>query len=286
MELELECIPCMLDQALREARQVTGDRKRLEEVLKATLETLQEEEWVGPPTLLAQKVHMTVRRVLGVQDPYAEVKRKSNFMALKFYREAKRMVEQADDKLEMAVRLSIAGNALDYAALRSPDLFKAVEMVLKAEFAIDDYPLLKEDVLRAKRLTFFSDNAGEIVLDRLLIETMEEVRGRPFDQITFVVKGGPIVNDAVEEDARQAGILKLSNVRLVKLSNGEPGTGLPRTPDAVRHILCELNVMKGQGNYEVFNRLKNVYFLMMVKCPAVSRKLGIGIGKPIIYYNK
>lgn len=286
MKLEPECIPCMLNQALREAKQVTDGQEKLEKVLRAALETLRGEKWTGPPTLLAQKVHATVRKVLGVHDPYAKVKKASNSIALKFYPRAKELVVQAKDRLEMAIRLSIAGNVLDYAALQSPELFKAVESVLGAKFAIDDYDLLRRDVLRARRLTFFSDNAGEIVLDRLLIETMEELRGKPFEEIIFVVRGGPIVNDATEEDARQAGILELKNVGLVKLSNGEPGTGLPRRPEAVRPILSEFNIMKGQGNYEAFNSLENVYFLMMVKCPAVSHNLGVEIGRPVIYYNR
>ena len=115
---------------------------------------------------------------------------------------------------------------------------------------------------------------------------MEDVRGGPFDEIVFVVKGGPLVNDATEHEAERAGILEMSNLKLEKLSNGEPGTGIPRDPEVISTILSKLNVMKGQGNYEAFGELKGVFFIMMVKCPVVSKNLGVEIGQPIVYYSR
>jgi len=52
---------------------------------------------------------------------------------------------------------------------------------------------------------------------------MIKARGIPFEHISFVVKGAPIINDAMMDDAYEAGIDKLPNVVFYKLGNGRKG---------------------------------------------------------------
>ena len=54
-------------------------------------------------------------------------------------------------------------------------------------------------------MLYLGDNAGETVFDRVLIETLE----RP---VTYVVKGGPVINDAVREDALAAGLGEVATI--------------------------------------------------------------------------
>ena len=50
-----------------------------------------------------------------------------------------------------------------------------------------------------KSLLYLGDNAGETVFDRVLIETLDI-------PTTYVVKDGPVINDATYEDAVAAGL--------------------------------------------------------------------------------
>jgi uncharacterized protein with ATP-grasp and redox domains len=77
---------------------------------------------------------------------------------------------------------------MDYGTLKAFDLKKTIKEALKKKFAIDDYEKFKENLKDAKTLLFFTDNAGEIRFDKLLIETM--LKEKRFEKVRFVVKRG------------------------------------------------------------------------------------------------
>lgn len=57
----------------------------------------------------------------------------------------------------------------------------------------------KTQVGKTRRLVYFGDNAGEIVLDKLLISTLKKL----FDlEIVFVVRSMPTLNDVTLLEAR------------------------------------------------------------------------------------
>lgn len=119
----------------------------------------------------------------------------------------------------------------------------------------------------SENLLFFTDNTGEIVLDKLLVETFLEAKN--FEKIRFFVKGGPIINDATFEDAVYVCLCDLSNVEILMLSNGEAGTGPERSSKTVKRWIKkhDLIISKGQGNYEGLSEHNGLFFLLMVSAP-------------------
>ena len=287
MKLDYDCIVCMQRQVLRMTRMCTSDEKLCEEALREAMKVLLESKWDSPPTILAHKVHVKVRRILGVRDPYREVKVESNKLALNLYGKANEIISTSRDRLEAAVKVAIAGNVMDFAALENPDLASTLEKVVDQGFAVNDYSIFRDRVLKAKNLLFFADNAGEIVFDKILLETMIEVRGSPFEEVTFVVKGGPIVNDATVEDVKFVKLEEIPNLRVRTVSNGEPGTGPDRRSKEVLEWMKahDLVISKGQGNYEAFSDYNGIFFILMVKCPVVARDLKAEIGDLILKYG-
>jgi hypothetical protein len=164
-------------------------------------------------------------------------------------------------------------------------LEKAIKEVLKKKFAIDDYEKLKEVLKDAETLLFFTDNAGEIGLDKLLVETF--LKANRFEKISFVVKGGPIINDATLGDAIYMGLCDLPNVGFLKMSNGEVGTGPERNSRAVKRWIRkhDLVISKGQGNYEGLSENDGLFFLLMAKCPVIASDLGVEVGDIILKYK-
>ena len=61
-------------------------------------------------SLLSQKFN----EIIGINDPYFEEKKISNQLALEFYKIWKVKVEEALDPFLLALKLSIAGNIMDY----------------------------------------------------------------------------------------------------------------------------------------------------------------------------
>ena len=218
-------------------------------------------------------------RIIEVANPYKEEKKCSNSLAIKLYNEWKPKVLESDNPFNLALRLAIAGNIMDYGANNSFDIRKIINAVLKAPFAIDHSLLLQNNVKKAERILYLGDNAGEIVFDRLFIETIMH------NNITYVVKGGPVLNDVTMTDAREAGMNKVSPI----ISNGynAPSTMLQYCSNEFMEAYNNADVIisKGQGNYEGLMCENNprIFFLLMVKCDVIAEKLNVGKGSFVVY---
>ena len=277
---------CIAKQALEAVRLATNNPKIQEEVLRRVMRHLTEIGWIGtPPQLVrASRVVELIEELTGVYDPYKDLKRASNDEALAMLNEVKSLIASHEDSLRAAVKVAIAGNIIDFVAVETYDLRATIEKVMKQEPAIDDYSRLRGEVLSAETLLYFADNAGEIVFDKLLVEEMIRVRGKPFRRISFVVKGGPIINDATIEDALYVGLDKLPNIEFKKVSSGKPGTGPElSSPEVLSWIRNhDLVISKGQGNYEDLSDIGEVYFLLIAKCPVVAEDIGVRVGDIVI----
>jgi uncharacterized protein with ATP-grasp and redox domains len=286
MKLNLDCIPCFQRQALQAVRFISKDEELHQKVLREVTKKLLESNWDSTPPELAHEVHKIVKSLTNEKDPYKEVKRESNDLVLKMYPVLKEEVEESRDPLRTAVRLAIAGNIIDFGPLQEFNLEKTVRDVLKKKFAIDDYEKLKKNLKNAETLLFFTDNAGEIGFDRLLVETF--LKARKLRKISFVVKGGPIINDATIEDAVYMGLCDLPNVKFLTLSNGEAGTGPKRSSQTVKSWIKkhDLVISKGQGNYEGLSEHNGLFFMLMAKCPVIASDLGVKVGDIILKYKQ
>ena len=280
MKAQPECFPCFLRQALQAAKFSSLSEDIQKRILQEVMEKLLKEDWNKTPPELAHIAHAVVRKY-AQGDPYAKVKKESNDLALSMYPELKKIVEKSDDPLRTAVRIAIAGNIIDFGALESFDVKKTLDDVLKRRFRYDDFEKFKKDLERGKRILFFADNAGEIVFDKLLIETIREMKDY---QITLVVKEGPIINDATLEDAKYTGIDKIvDEIRFI--GNGE--VGIERNSPEVGQWIKEHDVIisKGQGNCEGLSEFRSIFYLLMIKCPVIARYLNGNVGDIILLYR-
>jgi uncharacterized protein with ATP-grasp and redox domains len=285
LKLNLDCIPCFLRQALQAVRFISDDEDLHQKVLREVAKELLESNWNATPPELAHKVHRIVKRLTNESDPYKKAKRESNNSVLKMYPALKKHIEESDDPLRTAVRLAIAGNIIDFGPLQDFNLEKTIKEVLCRSFSIDDYEQLKEKILNAKTLLYFTDNAGEIVFDKLLVETILKIK--KLEKIRFAVKGGPIINDATIEDAKYISLSDLPNVEFLEMSNGEPGKWPDRNSQTVKKWIKkhDLVISKGQGNYEGLSEHNGLFFLLIAKCPVIASDLGVKVGDIILRYK-
>lgn len=269
MRTYLDCYPCLLGQALEAARMARADEREQRHILERVLDLLRDVPPSSKPPQISQPVHRIVREEIGSEDPYRETKARSTEEGLALYPWMERALAEADDKLVTAARLSIAGNVIDARPGRSYDLREELERSLSEPLAIDDAEALRAALNEADWALFLADNAGETVCDRLLIETM----GIP---VTYVVKGGPIANDATVEDAQAAGVDRVAE--LMSSGSDAPGTLLEQCSEELRRAYEEapLIIAKGQGNYESLDEAgPRVFFLLQAKCPVLARDVGV-----------
>ncbi|MGC9393499.1 MAG: damage-control phosphatase ARMT1 family protein [Anaerolineae bacterium] len=281
MRTYLDCYPCFLSQALRAARQVGAEDAQQHAIMGQTLALLQALPPGKTPPEIAYAVHRIVREHMGHSDPYRDLKAHSTRAALALYPRLKGLVAESTDPLETAVRLSIAGNIIDFALSDElADLWTAVERVLAAPFAIDDLAALRSALDAADRVLYLADNAGETVFDRVLIETLTL-------PVTYVVKGGPTLNDATRGDALAAGLETCAT--LIDNGSDAPGTILSLCSEDFRQIYAAapLVIAKGQANYETLSEAgPRVFCLLQVKCPVIGRDLGAPVGSVIVRQSR
>lgn len=278
MEIYLDCIPCFIRQALEASKMATNDKAKQEKILKKVLSKLEKTSLKNKiPTEIARKVHRIVREVTKNNDPYKKVKDEYNRKALKMYPSLKRKVARSKDRILTATKLAIAGNIIDFGPGYKFDLEKTIEDVLAQDFAINHFGQFRNALNKSKTIIYMGDNTGEIVFDRILLEELE---GK---EITFVVKGGPIINDATIEDAKFVSIDKIAKIE--RVSNGMPGTGPDRnSKEFIKKLKnADIVVSKGQGNYEALSKVDaNIFFLLKVKCPVIARDIDAEIGDIVV----
>ena len=279
MRTFFDCIPCFVRQGLDAVRRATDDETVHEQVLRETLRAVSEMDLRESPPAMGQKIHRFIRKHLGECDPYRAMKDQSNQLALKLYPELKSRVERSANPLEIAVRLAIAGNVMDVAVkgdVGQIDVNEAIEHALTGPFD-GDVDGFARAVATANSILYLADNAGEIVLDCLLIEQL------PLKKVTVAVRGAPVINDATMVDARVAGLTELVDV----IDNGSdvPGTIINECSEVFRRRYAEasLVISKGQGNYETLSEEhKDIFFMLKVKCPVIARDIGCEFGSLVL----
>lgn len=235
------------------------------------------------PPAMAQRIHRRLREITGVVDPYRETKDWQNRIAMELIPELRAEFESASDPLLMAARLAIAGNVIDmgsYGNLTEADVRQELKQALAAPFFGEETRFC-DAVAEAKSILYLADNAGEIAIDRLLIDQLLPRR------ITFVVRGSPVLNDATLIDAKMVGLDQI--VEIVDNGSDAPGTILSDCNQELRDrfATADLIIAKGQGNFETLsNEPGNIFFLFKVKCLVIADLVNQPIGTQMLVHSK
>ena len=283
MRTHFDCVPCFVRQVLDSVKMTTDDEQIHEKVLREALHLASKMDFHQSPPAMAQKIHRFIRELTGVQDPYLQVKDRFNKFALKMYPDMKERIETSADPLETAVRLAIAGNIIDLgvkSGLAESQVERTIAGSLTESLDMEALEEFKNATAQAKDILYLGDNAGEIVFDRLLIEQL------PCENITFVVKAGPIINDATMQDAEMTGLT--DTVSVIDNGSDAPGTILESCSEDFRSRFsgADLVIAKGQGNYETLSDAdKNIFFVLKAKCPVIAQHLGCEIGCLVLTKN-
>ena len=279
MKTYLDCIPCFLRQSLDAARNVTDDRQLHEQILRDVLRMAAELDLERPPPFMGQLIHRRLRELTRVEDPYQAAKHLSNRLALAALPELTTIVQGASDPLLMAVRCAVAANVIDLGA--SPGITEVEVRTALRDSAHEpvegEWEWFRQATADAKSILYLADNAGEIAIDRLLIQELGPER------VTLVVRGAPVLNDATVADAREVGMHEL--VEVIDNGSDAPGTILDDCSASFRERFerADLIVAKGQGNFESLSHLEgNIAFLLKLKCPVVSRHVGLPEGVHVL----
>ncbi len=279
MQTSLDCVPCFAQQALRLARRFSDDPAVHECIMRETLHRVAELDFSLSPPVVARQIHRRLRELTGLADPFAADKRLHNDLMLRLLPELQRQVDAADDPLAAAARFAIAGNIIDLGVhdVHGPDTLLDEVRDAAACPLRGDYAGFAAAVASARRILYLTDNAGEIVADRLLLGQL------PRGAVTVAVRSAPILNDAVMADAEYTGVTAL--VPVISSGCAAPGTIIDDTSPAFRALFtaADLIIAKGQGNFETLSgRAEPIWCLFRVKCEPVARVAGHPVGSHVV----
>ncbi len=286
MRTYFECIPCFFNQALRAAEAAGATPVQRKVIIDAVASRIPQFSMTSTPPEMGRIIYRIIRQVTGLNDPYYDQKKESNRLMLGLYPFFKEKIYESKDGLRTAVLLSILGNIVDYGAKHQLDIDSEIKkFVEQSDYEQKGntfyYQQFVSQIEKAKSIMVLGDNAGEIVCDRLLIEEIIRCFGKK--HIYFAVRGEPVINDVLAEDARECGIDRAATI----VANGSdaPGTIIKDCSDEFVSLFkkADLIISKGQGNYETLSdREENIFFLLRAKCPTIAAHLQCAIGDTIL----
>ncbi len=219
--------------------------------------------WYAPET--ARLLH----EIYGLDlDRYRQEKQDSNAFVLARMDAIRKSVETAEDPVYAGLQHAVLGNYIDFSGLRGEVSFDLLDKMLRSahDMKLDmaAYRSFCQELREGRKLLYITDNAGEIGFDRILAEQLAQEF--PHLQITFLVRGGPANNDAMEVDAREVGI----DFPVIGNGNWIPGTQIDQLSPEAKRAMDEADVIlsKGQGNVEtLWGCGYNIYYAFLIKCP-------------------
>jgi hypothetical protein len=275
MKISHECILCLARQAVEIAEEATCNVAMQNKIIKRSLKELGEMDFNETAPEIAFKMHQHAKNITGIIDPYFRLKEQYNEIAKEI---CERIIEgkwldNAKDRFDMACRLAIAGNIIDFSAglkLGHLDVVKSVEDSIKHDIFGIGTAALREAVEKSKNIMYLADNSGEIIFDKFLLENL------PVNRVTYVVKGGPIVNDATMYDAISTGVTDI--VKVIDNGHSAQGTILKDCSSSFKREFskADLIISKGQANFETLSDIKDktIFYLMRAKCKSVASAVG------------
>ncbi len=272
---DARCMQCFLDRNMEYAR-TQGDEAQATKFCKAMMQMfLDAPEDISAPWYAPQAARL-LQQIYGLDfDRYRPEKEASNAFVLARLEQLRAGVDSADDPLLAGLQYAVAGNYIDFAALQEEVNFNKLDQMLAEARQIplppENVEAFRQDLQQAKKMLYITDNAGEIGFDRVFAEKLAQLY--PGLQITFLVRGGPALNDATAEDARQVGITfpVIGNGNLIS------GTQLDQLSPEARAALDEADVIlsKGQGNVEtLYGCGYNIYYAFLIKCDRFAQIFG------------
>jgi uncharacterized protein with ATP-grasp and redox domains len=292
LQINSRCVSCLISRAFQEVELATTNLDHQLEAMTEVVGILHNSLTKGGrmekiPAYVGTLRDHSIQRITGCSDPYAKLKQKSNETALKIVPFLEDFVTQVQDLRQRFRRACMAaslGNIIEYgvAGHEIPwDNMAALISQTEEELAVDHVHLLYQRARKAKTILYLTDNAGEVVFDRLLINTLIELGTK----VTVAVKGAPVLNDAMLTDAKAAGVVDITEV--ITTGGGAVGV-LPQWCSREfldRFKTTDLVIAKGMGHHETlpeFTLPAPTAHLLRTKCEPVARSLNISKGRNVV----
>lgn len=277
-----DCVPDVLAMVLRTARIVSDDRFIHRKVLRKAMNELMCEPDFGQssPELMLRSL-TAAYKALGVKDPYEKEKARRNKAMLGLEKTFREYLSASPDPLSACLNLVLAGTVRSIDALGRAEMEREILEQLDAPSGRDDREALQKALNRAESIMYITDTAGEIVLDKMLIEHLSEGRNT-----TAIVASRPILTMATVEDAEAVNMGDVAEVT----HPGAPmfGLTLEKASRKFRDAFdaADIVIVKGETHFETLkNTERDLYFLMQACDESVAQQLNVPLESTVFSHH-
>ncbi len=269
---------CIIHRGYLEIAESTTDKELQFKIASKLLNYLAEEFTTNSvAAILGTARDRIIKQISGNSDIYSEKKKLSNQLAMSLLPKLKMTIEREttlDQRFRKALLAAIVGNIIEFNIPKHEVNFdQLLQMITDAEkdLAIDEISEIFSEAKRAKKTLYLTDNAGEIALDKLLVNELKKLGS----EVIVAVKDGPVLNDATLEDAHVVSMFDLAdNV----ITTGADAIGLPVREERSKEFediydQVDLVIAKGMGYAESLTEgsFKQPHALLLrTKCNPVA----------------
>ena len=265
--LHPECISCMTKVHLDKCPKDMPEEIKVEYMQRVLKIIAEAPAKYGAPVIV-RTIQQLQEEMLGIKQEYAQIKQHYNAIMMQYEEQVLEHMAKSEDPIKTGIQYAMIGNYIDFGARITVTEEHLTELLNEPDrYVINEkqYKELTTDLENAKKLVYLTDNCGEIVMDKLLIQQIKNKY--PNLELTVMVRGAEVVNDATMEDAKQVGICDLVEV----MPNGSDiaGTWMEEISEEAKNVLDEADVIisKGQGNFETLRKCgRNIYYIFLCKC--------------------
>lgn len=274
MKAKPACFVCFISQAIRATEIISKEDEDAIRALKNVAHVLSKLTYDVAPPLISEFVYGSITKTLDYDDPYSQIKKKYNKIATGYIEDLKNYINLDKDKLQAAINISVAGNIIDFGSqIEKFSIKETISKAINEGFVLNDIDDFKDKIKEAKTLLFLADNAGEIVFDKLLLQTIKLLY--PNLEIYIALRGKPIINDVTKNDIEGLGLEDIGEI--IESTKPTPGFWPDYCEENCRKIYekADIIISKGQGNFETLSEFDDdrVFFLFIIKCSVVEKYL-------------
>jgi len=286
--LQPDCIACILKMSISLIRKLPLNEADVKSLYSEILDipALKGRNWNAMSPEIIEQVMVKISDRIGDPDPFASEKNRLNSTLLDRYPYFENLVANSADPLLTAVKLAIAGNAIDFMVPQGTlNIEKTIQKQIEKPLPEKSFAAFKAKLEASRSIVYFGDNCGEAVLDRLLIETISR---RYNLTITFVTRAMPTLNDVTLKEAASAAMDQVAEVMENGIDGPLPGTVFKRCSAKVRGLVdgADLIISKGGGNYDSLGEEKKylykIVFMFLSKCYPYNRDFDVEMFQPIL----
>ena len=278
MKVGARCGYCLVHRGYNIIKRSTDDPEKQLQAMTELLQMMGENFAADiVPSYIGADRDRIIKRITGCPDAYAEMKKDANLMALEMLPRLRKLLDEVseDERFRMAFLISCLGNVIEYDVPgHSSDIDEALKL-LDDGFCVDDTDELKGLLGEGIHVLFLTDNAGEIVFDRLTVQELHRLGC----MVTVAVKGGPSLNDALMEDAVASGMTAEAD-NVITTGSDCIGVQLDISSEEFREVFYSADVIiaKGMANWETLTEVpapSPLLYLLRSKCEPVADTVGV-----------